>query len=166
MRGLIIGVVCTCLGACGSTGNDTASGTSTNEGDPTFQLRPPAEGSEQYLRLCGRYGLGHLQSVAQSPDRKMLAIGGTDLALIFNDADGKILHRYRVDGGVRGVSFTPDGTKLSVATATQIQIFDVNLETVVASVKVPAPENGQSAQEFGPVIFAPDEASYATRVTG
>lgn len=131
-----------------------------------LNLPAPAEGSEQYLRLCGRYGLGKLQSLAQSPDRSMLAIGGTDLALIFNSADGKILHRYLVDGGVRGVSFTPDGTKLAVGTPTQIQLFDVNLETAIASVKVPVPDKGRQAEEFNAVVFAPDGASFATPVTG
>jgi len=96
----------------------------------------------------------------------MLAIGGTDLALIFNSADGKILHRYLVDGGVRGVSFTPDGTKLAVGTPTQIQLFDVNLETAITSVKVAVPDHGQQAQEFGVVVFAPDGASFVTPVVG
>ncbi|MEI9952997.1 MAG: WD40 repeat domain-containing protein [Pseudomonadota bacterium] len=139
MRGLVIGVTSICLSACGSTGSD--AGAATSGGTPTLDLTPPGEGSEEYLRICGRYGLGQIGGIALSPDRATLAVGGSDLALIFNGADGSLLHRYAVDGSVTGISFTPDGARLVIATSTQVQLFDVSSETALAQAESPHPDD-------------------------
>ena len=118
-------VACVVLvAACGDSGEQNAGGGGDTDPELLFNLPPPEPGSEQYLRLCARYGLGRASRVAVSPDGSQLALGGADLVLSFAATDGSVVDRYPVEGVVDSVEFSPDGAEVVVSAAGLVTRFE------------------------------------------
>jgi WD40 repeat protein len=67
-----------------------------------------------------------VNSVAFSPDGKMLASGSDDLTVILSDvATGQMLHSINSEDHVTSVAFSPDGKILAFGDVLKIKLWDV-----------------------------------------
>ncbi|HEY0466237.1 MAG TPA: hypothetical protein VGC79_18630, partial [Polyangiaceae bacterium] len=163
LRILALGLVLGGCGSAGSTANPAASGgsagyvASAGAGGFALNLEPPAEGSDQYLKLCGRYGLGNVRQLALSPDGSTVLIGGNDLAILYARSSGEALRHYPVEGTVGAVAFSPDGETLAVTTGTRVYLFEVGTGALIGTVEWPSwRATGRPA-----VAFSPDGTQFA-----
>ncbi len=121
-----------------SESNPGSSGGGSGGGNMIVITTPPEKGTQQYLELCARYGLGAATRLALDPAGEWLAVGGPDVVALFGAADGELVRRYELEGYVGSLEFSPDGGELAVAGPDTVYLFDTATAELRTSFEKPS----------------------------
>ncbi len=121
-----------------SESKDGAPGGGSGGGNTIVITTPPDQGTQQYLELCARYGLGAATRLALDPTGEQIAVGGPDVVALFRVADGELVRRYPLEGYVGSLEFSPDGSELAVGGPASVYLFDTETAELKTTFEKPS----------------------------
>jgi WD40 repeat protein len=110
---------------------------------PAWAEEPPSPELKPYCTIIvpceGRRDIGSINSIALSPDGKLIGCGGDDhVVRVYGRESKKLLHEFKGhEGWVRAVAFSPDSRYLvSGGDCSRLYVWDVQQGQAVKSIEV------------------------------